>query len=54
MTVNRNNVIDTIMLYMEDNDYDYVYIRASKGVTGDVKMYIATDIEFEDEDDDEY
>jgi hypothetical protein len=49
MKIDRQNLIDTITYYINDNDFDYLHIRATKSVTGDIKMNIWEDIEFEDD-----
>ena len=49
MKINRNNLIDALGYYMSDNDVDYIQLRASVGVDGDMRVSISEDIELEDE-----
>jgi hypothetical protein len=47
MKTTRGNLADVVAFYMDDNDFDYVHIRASKSFDGSVKMVIFEDIEEE-------
>ena len=47
--------IEIISLYMQENDFDYLHVRASLNAKGDeIKMVIYSDLEAEDDDDDNY
>jgi len=54
MIVNRGNLLDALGYYMDDNDFDYVHIRASVGADGQMRVVMYEDMEFEDDDDDNY
>ena len=43
----RDNLIDVLGYYMMDNDFDYVQLRASIGVDGEMRISIFEDIEDE-------
>ena len=49
MKINRDNLIDALGYYMSDNDIDYIHLRASIGVNGNMRVSISEDIELEDE-----
>jgi len=52
MKVNRDNLIDTLTFYMQDNDIDYISIRASQSIDREeIIMVISDDIEHEADDD---
>lgn len=48
MKIDRDNLIDTIVYYMEDNDLDYLHIRGSVSVSGELNLIISEDLEHED------
>lgn len=48
MKVNRNNLIDAVVFYMEDNELDYIHIRGSVSVSGELNLIISEDLEYED------
>lgn len=54
MKINRGNLIDALTYYMEDNEFDYVHIRASVGIDGQMRVVMYEDVEFEDDDEDDY
>jgi len=49
MKINKDNLIDTVQYYMDDNEFNYLSIRASVGADGTLLMSICEDIEFEDD-----
>jgi hypothetical protein len=51
MIITKENLIDVLEFYMEDNEFDYVSIKASIGANGSLMVSIFEDIELEDEDD---
>ena len=54
MIITRGNLADTIAYFMEDNDVDYLHIRASVAADGEtVKVLISEDL-FDEDDVDEY
>jgi hypothetical protein len=49
--INENELAEILSLYMQDNDIDYLHIRASLNAKGDeIKMVIYSDLEDEDDD----
>jgi len=47
MKVTKDNLIDTLQFYIEDNELDYLSIRASVSVDGSLLISIFEDIEDE-------
>jgi len=49
MKINQENLADTVAYYMDDNELDYVHIRASLSSDGkNFKIVIIDDLEDED------
>ena len=49
MKITKEELIDLITYYIEDNDLDYLHVRASVSHDGkNIKIVVAEDIEFED------
>jgi len=49
--INEDELAEILSLYMQDNDIDYLHIRASLNAKGDeIKMVIYSDLETEDDD----
>jgi len=50
--INEDELAEILSLYMQDNDIDYLHIRASLNAKGDeIKIVIYSDLEAEDDDD---
>ena len=47
MKVTKDNLIDTLQFYIEDNELDYLSVRASVSVDGTLLISIFEDIEDE-------
>jgi hypothetical protein len=51
MKLSKQNLVDTVTFYMQDNDVDYLHIRASQSMDrSEIIMVINDDIELEDDD----
>jgi len=49
MRMDKDNLADLVVIYMEDNDLEYLSIRASVAANGeDVKIAIVENLEYED------
>jgi len=52
--INEDELAEILSLYMQDNDIDYLHIRAALNAKGDeIKMVIYSDLEAENDEDED-